>query len=252
MVREEFDALEADFEVGLAEILEEAGRLRKEGRTDEASDLLDAYTASCTDRAARKANDLRERFAEQPIEIPAGLLPYIGSYIANFGQFSDAAFEVTVQGGRLAVDVPGQMVFELLDPDAEGLWYFALTNLVAVSFQGDGSGGVTSMRFHQTTELTPKEAEEDQSSEEVPEEYRPYVGAYLVPPGVSQVEVLFREGHLLLDIPRQATVELLPPDDKGRWYFSGDPSTALSFTRDESGTVTRMNLHRTFELPRAD
>src|SRR5262249_42117866 len=58
-----------------------------------------------------------------PEEKPAGdaapqedLARYTGTFVANYFTFHDAKFEVRVQNGRLAIDIPGQQVFELLPP----------------------------------------------------------------------------------------------------------------------------------------
>lgn len=75
---------------------------------------------------------------------------YLGSYTANFGPFRNTEFTVTVQNGRLAVDVPNQLVFELEEPDAEGLRRFSIMPQIAVSFSLDDGGNVTSMSLHES------------------------------------------------------------------------------------------------------
>lgn len=262
-VREVFDQLEAEFEAGLDEALEEAEGLRASGDEAGAARVLDAYTTACVERATTKVNDLREQFAYEDVEIPSRFRPYLGTYLGNFGQFQNAEFEVTMQNDRLAVDVPGQMVFELLEPDEQGLWYFALTPLVTVSFKEDGTGGITALVFNQASELTRDAAadsgafgtatagESGEGGLEVPQQYRPYLGKYVVPPGLAEMNVYYVDGNLILEIPsQQATIELLSPDDRGWWYFAGDDAAAISFVEDESGNVTKLLLHQRFELPR--
>ena len=63
-----------------------------------------------------------------------------------------------IQNGRLDVDVPGQMVFELNEPNEEGLWYFSIThdNKTSVSFEKDDTGKVKAMKLHQAFELPKK------------------------------------------------------------------------------------------------
>jgi len=73
---------------------------------------------------------------------------YVGEYIANFGQFKATVFTVLVQNDRLAVDVPGQQVFELKEPDEEGKWYFVISNEIAVSFESDENDNVISMKMY--------------------------------------------------------------------------------------------------------
>ena len=252
MVRAEFDRLEAAFEAGLEDVLTQAHSLREAADDAAAATVLDGYTASCVEQVLIKVNELRRQFESEVIEIPAMYQPYAGTYIGNFAAFQDAEFEVRVQNNRLAVDVPGQMIFEMKDPDDAGRWYFALTDLSAVSFLEDGLGGTTAMRFHQTTQIPRKAGDPEASPEGLPEAYRPYAGEYMIAPGMGVVKILVAGGRLALDVPNQATIELEEPDPAGWWYFAGDPTTAVSFDLDETGKVERLNLHQTFELPRGE
>ena len=253
-VRAEFDALEAEFESGLRGVLDEASALKGAGDYAGASAVLDAYTASCVQAAVSKVNELRERYRGQTVEIPSRFRPYVGTYVGNFGPFQDTEFVVKVQNERLAVDVPGQMVFELLEPDDEGKWYFAISPLVSVSFKEDGLGGVIALTFDQASELTRDAARDSAFARPeagIPEEHRLLVGRYIVPPGLAEVNVSSRGGDLILEVPSQGeTIELLPPDEKGRWYFAGDEAAAISFIEDESGRAEKLHLHQRFDLPR--
>src|SRR6185436_6447251 len=75
--------------------------------------------------------------------------PFTGTYIANYFQFHDAPFEVLVQNERLAIDVPGQMVFELLPPGADGKRAFAmLPEQIQADFE-EVDGEVVALRLYQ-------------------------------------------------------------------------------------------------------
>src|SRR6185436_12520856 len=63
---------------------------------------------------------------ESPPAASEDFTRYTGTYIANYFQFHDAPFEVLVQNDHLAIDVPGQMVFELTPPGADGKRPFAM------------------------------------------------------------------------------------------------------------------------------
>lgn len=251
VVRAAFDSLEAEFESGLDEVLEKADALRSSRHDSAAAGILDRYTASCVARAVEKVNALRGRFETEAVMIPPKYEPYVGTYTGNFGPFQEAPFEVKVQNGHLAVDVPGQMVFEMKDPGQDGLWYFALTDLVAVDFMEDVAGDVAAMRFHQTTRIPRADSDTGEQPEEVPAEYRPYVGKYMIAPGTAEVTVLIAGGRLALDIPDEATIELTEPNPQGKWYFAGDPTTSVSFEMVAGEEATHLNLHQAFELPRA-
>ncbi|MFH1998793.1 MAG: serine hydrolase domain-containing protein, partial [Planctomycetota bacterium] len=75
--------------------------------------------------------------------------PYLGTYVANFGPFRDVEFTLLEKDGYLAVDVPGQTVYELKDPDEEGKWRFTLSDQIAVSFVRDDTGRVIAMKQYQ-------------------------------------------------------------------------------------------------------
>src|SRR4029079_36698 len=53
-------------------------------------------------------------------EVPEVMKPLIGTYYANFGPFKSARFQVVFRCGKLAPDIPSQLVFELREPDKEG------------------------------------------------------------------------------------------------------------------------------------
>jgi secernin len=252
VVRAEFDLLEKDFESGIPDVVKRAVELRKSGENNSAAKVLDEYTVECVQKALDKVNELRKRFEEMVIEVPKEYEPYLGKYIANFGQFIDKEFIVLIQNGHLAVDVPGQMVFELNEPDEEGLWYFAITNTVAVSFEIDNENRVVGMKMHQTTEIPRKDIQSEEMFEDIPEEFIPYLGKYALPVGNVEMTVLMQNGHLALEMPNQIIIELGPPDSKGKWYFTIDDKTSVSFEKDDADKVKAMKLHQTFELPKKE
>ncbi|WZP00713.1 serine hydrolase domain-containing protein [Isosphaeraceae bacterium EP7] len=83
-------------------------------------------------------------------EVPEEMKPLIGTYYANFGRHKNTPFRVLFRCGKLALDHPNQLVFELREPDKEGRWRFVLYDAVAVSFKKDGGGKVLAMVLHQS------------------------------------------------------------------------------------------------------
>ena len=75
--------------------------------------------------------------------------PLLGKYVADFGPFDDARFTVTEKNGNLAVDVPGQTVFELEPPDKDGKRKFKIAAEIAVSFELDESGKAIALTLYQ-------------------------------------------------------------------------------------------------------
>jgi len=53
-------------------------------------------------------------------------------------------------------------------------------------------------------------------------------------------------------MPNNIIIELRPPDSKGKWYFTIDDKTSVSFEKDDTGKVKVMKLHQTFELPKKE
>ena len=171
-----------------------------------------------------------------------GYEPYLGRYVANFGPFADERFTVQEQNGNLAVDVPGQMVYELKSPDDEGKWYFAITNPIAVTFEKDDAGAVVLMRMHQgglDFEL-PREGIE--ITGEIPvEELERYLGKYHSQEAGLTGEVVIQNNRLAVDVPGQMVFELHPPDDEGKWIFRVTDEIAIRFNETE-GAVTSLTF----------
>jgi len=92
-------------------------------------------------------------------EVPDEMKPLIGTYYANFGPFKDAPFQVVFRCGRLALDVPGELVNELKEPDQEGHWKLVNSTSNAVSFKKDSEGHVVALLLHKpkTTFELPRE-----------------------------------------------------------------------------------------------
>ncbi len=89
-----------------------------------------------------------------PEDIPAELAPYLGTYMANYAKFDNEAFTVFVRDGKLVLDVPSQLAFELQPPDDEGRWAFAmLPDKVQASFDRDEQGKVIGLRLYQAGQV---------------------------------------------------------------------------------------------------
>jgi CubicO group peptidase (beta-lactamase class C family) len=86
---------------------------------------------------------------EGAVKVPDDLKPYLGTFYANFGALKNAEFHVVFRCGKLALDIPSQLVFELKEPDKDGRREFAVTNKVAVSFKKDKDGKVTALVLHE-------------------------------------------------------------------------------------------------------
>lgn len=173
--------------------------------------------------------------------------PLVGKYVANFGPFTDQRFTVLVKDGSLAVDVPGQQVFALKPPDADGKRYFQITNTVAVSFQKDDKGQVVSLTLHQggmEFEL-PREGVEVVGDVDY-ETAAPLLGDYEDKSNqqVPRIAIVMDSGRLAADVPGQMKYQLRPPDAEGRWRLRAKSEYYLVFQRDKGGKVSGLTMHQ--------
>ncbi|WP_179952103.1 serine hydrolase domain-containing protein [Marinicella rhabdoformis] len=169
---------------------------------------------------------------------------YVGEYHANFGPFKDAIFTFSVKDdGKPAVDVPGQMLYELKDPDERGKWFFALTNAISVSFDLDNDGGVAAMRMQQNGmnfELPRKGVEIKPEIETAL--LRPFLGGYDSEKLNGVINAKIQNHRLTMDVPNQMAFELHLPDEAGFREFRIKSDTSVKFVIDEAGTVTAFEL----------
>ncbi len=240
-VRAVFDALEQDFEQGLPDIIKQAVLMRRAGRTNEAAAVLDAYSAACLERAIAAAKELITEFGEQSIaSVPAQFQPYLGRYVCTYKQETHT---VIVREGRLAIDVPGQMVYELLDPDEMGRRQFAISDKIKVSFLLDAAGAVLGMKYHQGgMDLEclregfepPAEVELNQVSD--------YLGKYQFAPAGLNATVIVQHGRLAVDVTGQMIFVLARSGDEGVWRARATDMIKVTFQQNEDGTVESMTM----------
>ena len=151
---------------------------------------------------------------ESPLDIEQSseeLDRYVGVYKANFGTFVNADFTVSTSEGKLYVDIPGQMNFELVAPDDEGRRYFAITREIFVTFDEDDQGHVIGLRLHQSGLAFDLPREGVEVVAEIPlAQLEPYLGTY-EGTGVSEghvYTVLVQNTRLAVDVPGQMIYEL--------------------------------------------
>jgi len=182
--------------------------------------------------------------------------PYLGKYMANFGQFKDTDFTVLVQDGRLAVDIPGQQIFELKQPDEEGKWYFMISNEIAISFERDDTGNVISMKLYQAGYVFELPREGIEVAPEIPlEELQKYLGSYHSEELGVTVEVLVQNNRLAVDWPGEMVYEMYPPDEEGIWVFRVSEDFALRFNKTPDGFIESLTYYQAgeeFLMPRVE
>lgn len=168
-----------------------------------------------------------------------------GKYIANFGPFKNAEMPVLVQNSRLAVDVPGQMVFEMHPPDSEGKRYFTITDAIAIRFNEDDAGGVYSMTLFQDGAAFECFREGIEAPREIDlAEAQDYLGVYHFEEQSLDVPVVMQNNRLAIDMPGQMVFELYPADDEGWMVFRITDTIRVRFDRDEAGEVVSLTQHQ--------
>lgn len=167
-----------------------------------------------------------------PASNQSQLKPYTGRYVANFGPFKETFFTVQVnQHGELSVDIPGQKLYVLNEPDKTGKWYFQLTDTIAVSFAQIENEQANLMKLHQSGmnfEL-PREGVLVQGDLEIAE-YTPFIGRYTHEKLPQPITVLISNGRLAVDVPGQMVYELRPPQEDGHRQFRISDTLSAKFT----------------------
>jgi len=179
----------------------------------------------------------------------------LGKYVANFGSWKDERCTVLIKDGKLALDVPGQRVYELKTPDAKGKWYFALTNQVAVSFKKDDDGKSISLTMYQAgfEFECPREGVELEA--EVPlKKLQPLVEMYRDEERKLNVKVIIFNNRLAIEQPGGRLLEMAPPNDEKKWALRANKKRLqIRFNKAEDGTIrsmTRFEIGKEVEMPR--
>jgi len=197
-------------------------------------------------------------------ETPDRFRPYLGVYIANFASFENERFEVLVRNGKLSLDIPSQMVFELLDADDGGRFAFALAPQQAkVSFEIGEDGQAGMLRLHQgdmTFEIpregTPLAIEQGTPIVLEPGVLESLVGSYHDPETDRLIEIFLDEGVLSVKAPPDLILRLRPVRGAElTWLVKQNPAVTLSFEKDAAGKVVSMTRHigeATLVMPRRE
>jgi len=81
--------------------------------------------------------------------LPDEWKPLLGTYYANFGRFKNAPFQIVTRCGKLALDHPNKLVFELKNPEMDGRRRFVLSGSNAVSFKMGEKGSASTLILHE-------------------------------------------------------------------------------------------------------
>jgi hypothetical protein len=174
---------------------------------------------------------------EKEEAVPAKYAPYVGNY--DFP--GEKPMRVLVQGGKLAVDIPGKMVLAFDDPNEEGEWYCTLSDRLYCCFGKRDGGTVENLQLHELIAL-PRSGESQEKAEDVPQKFKPYLGKYRL----SMLNAEFTVGYVGKSLAvynplEQRNVGLRLPDEEGGWVDEFNKNT-IFFDLDGEGNVTAMNI----------
>ena len=112
-----------------------------------AEDLIVCYFTQSRGQATtiRLESTIQDALLGGAAKVPDDWAPYVGTYTASFAHYKNTAFRVVARAGRLALDIPDQLVFVLKPPDKDGRWQFEVAEKIAVSFRTDDAGKVVLM-----------------------------------------------------------------------------------------------------------
>lgn len=196
--------------------------------------------------------------------VPEGLKPFLGTYIANFATYENEEFQMLYKNGKLALDIPSQMVFELNEPDEEGRRAFAIApDRIFVTFERDADGDVTLLKVHQGGEVfdvprkgTALAAEQARRPVVDAEKLQPFLGRYKIP-GVEALVTVYLDGETLCVKPstQDVVLHLRATDEPNTFEVKQAPGVRLRFNADESGAIislTQIAGETTTDMPRME
>ncbi len=185
--------------------------------------------------------------AGQPrLPVAESLKPFLGTYYANFAHYKNAPFRVIAQDGRLALDIPDQLVFELTDADKDGRRAFVKSDKVSIGFEKDPAGKGTTMTLKQAGLTFKLPTTPTKLASLTKEAVAKYLGKYRGDEKYGTVEVILKEGSLRVSAPEKGIeLELAPRNDQKSWEIRGNPGAIFTFQESKDGAVESL----TAELP---
>jgi len=247
IVRTVFDPLEASFEAGLPAVMKKAIALRREGREDEAVEVLDEYSAACVQKALKKVNELRSRFTEKnestaskgKINVtPAILDTYVGTYQRPR---PNSVLKITREGDNLYSQGTGEPRFPLTAESTDT--FFHETAQASFTFVKNEKGEVayilvnqmgTKLHLRNCALSWPEPPDERKEIEVDPSIYEAYVGKYNLT--ANRICTITREGDsLYIQMSGQPKLELFPESETE--FFLKVVDAQIEFVKDESGAV---------------
>lgn len=179
---------------------------------------------------------------------PVDYAPYLGKYVDLDG---GRTFTVLEKEGNLSLDIPGQMVLPFNNEDEKGRWYCKIAPHVSLEFKKDETGSINGMVFHQIALLV-RRPDSVGAFTDIPVEFKPYVGKYLLAAANMEFSVFVDNENLAIYDPgRKDTVRLQKPGADGGWLDEYNKNT-IYFVRNADGNVTDMKIDVTLKFKQGE
>jgi hypothetical protein len=176
-----------------------------------------------------------------------------GKYVAYVGAYEvpgrDEPFRALVKNGRLGIDIPGQMVLPMNDPDENGNWTCTLSNMLYCSFPRDEAGNVVSMEFHEIVRMR-RRSDPEVIGDDVPDDLQRYLGGYFLAKANAEYAVIWDESMLGLRDPSGESIRHLQPSDEDGIWTIEEGRKKVSFLLDDDGGVITMSIDVGTDFPR--
>lgn len=185
---------------------------------------------------------LTDAYKEKDAAAAEDLRPFLGKYLADFDPFDGKVFTVKKKNGKLAVDVPGQMLYELKAPDDKGRRYFAATDQIFVTFAVKDDKAttleLTQGGFRMEIWREGVEPEPDVRAKDVASLLGQYKATEKDGPAVT---VRLHRGRLAIKVPKQPLYVLRPPADaeSKKWIFRGNDKFFVVFDKKNELAITQ-------------
>lgn len=184
---------------------------------------------------------------------PAEWRAFLGTYTPREGSLAGKEIDVLLQNGRLGVDVPGQMVFLLAEPDDQGWRSFELMDAIKVRFVAGADGRVDAFEFRAPGEepgLIPRGTAAEfraRAAAQAPAagaDLARFTGVFHDVEGDAEVRMVIQDGKLTALHPSvPIPLKFDGPDAEGYFTLELNPAVRILFTEDDAGLVNGYDAH---------
>ncbi|MBE9484374.1 MAG: hypothetical protein IMY74_05980 [Bacteroidetes bacterium] len=158
--------------------------------------------------------------------------------------------EVQYADGGIGVDIMGRIVLALNDPDEMGRRYAKLSADVYFSFPEDSNGLVNEMIIGERVYAMKNLNEEFVIDEETPDEFKAFMGPYVIMQIQKTFTVIWDQGRLAMLIPDiEEPRPLEKTDVEGRWIDPVDKKE-YKLKKNDDGSVSGMDIYVTNVFPK--